>query len=669
MDLDYLILFQTYAILILPGVSVAKQDRVIEEAMSCLRGVFQAAENDDSCWFAGFPCATETDVEGLHKWMSRASGLLNTFVAHLQAMVDTHQRQLTFPLRDELHARYPYSTLLQDTLVTALLVHVWLLPLDVCLSKVLEAYKIAQVNRVSMVQNSPTVLHQTLLGSEDTRLMTAINSYSREHMDHSAFPTAINPMMQPLQWQTIASAPSAQIANLIRSLTTQTNALRQTSMIASMEASDQLPQRWTTTGLIQQNLNIGHVTFQSGLPMYNIQQVTPPILRNYFLPNAENIWQVSQGTYPCVPPEEQALLSLPTLPQVSPGYHSGSETVYHMQLAYPIDPISIVQCTGSQSEIDFRTHVTSFLCMPWRFGVATISKDVTFELSEEGLSKLVKEVPDAMGGHPIRPVKSGTQFIRLRGVRGRPKTLSEFVATKTHWPISMVILLNGQPVELRRKPESPSNMAVDVTSRLHLGTNVLKICFRRPTPAPKKFCYLLALEIVEVAHITDMKAMVSPNDIEVVENLLRSRFQGGDDDEDQMMLDQVDITITDPYTSKILDTPVKSIHCTHLQCFDLDVFLHSRPKDLNTTKEFICPFCDKDARPESLKIDSWMSRVIQEVKERNRYDAKVITVTPDLRWIIKGDDLIGKSKNGTGTRGNGRSKESKGKIVEVIELE
>ena len=650
MDLDYLILFQTYAILMLPELSNTEQDREVQTAKRCLREVFPAVEDDVSFWFAGFPCSIQPDVDSLQRWMSRASGFLYAFVDHAKAMIKTYRRLFTFPSPDELEAIFPYSRLLQETLMSAILVSVWPRPMDACLFKVLEAYKMAQVNRVGIVRNCFLESHRSLMEGEDRRLMAAVKSCSKEHMDHSILPTAIHPTVEPLGGRFIASLPSVRDLGYIRTSTEQARALPESGMAVSNLPLQHRPR----AGLAQQNLSKRHTASQSGFP-------SPA-----FATKPENNWQVSPWVHP---QGHQVLIPPPTLPQILPDYQSNFNIVYPPQFAPEADPINIIRSTGPQSESNLRTHTTTLLCEPWKIGIDNVSRDMIFELWEENLSKLAIETPDTLGGPPIRSVNSGTQFIRLRGVKGRPKNLSEFVAGKTHWPSSMVVLLNGRPVSFRRKPEYPSTMAVDVTSWVRPGTNILTVSFHCSGPASKKFRYLLALEVVEVAHIADMRAVVSPNGIEIAEDLLHSWFQGTDDSEDQITLDQLDVTITDPYTLKIPDTPVKSVYCTHLQCFDLDVFLHSRPKDLNSSKEFVCPLCGKDARPESLEIDSWMMEVIQELKANDRHDAKVITVTPDLRWVIKEDGSSRKSKGGSGVRGNGRDGQAEPKIVQVIELE
>lgn len=37
--------------------------------------------------------------------------------------------------------------------------------------------------------------------------------------------------------------------------------------------------------------------------------------------------------------------------------------------------------------------------------------------------------------------------------------------------------------------------------------------------------------------------------------------------------DTLEITVNDPYTSEMMDCPVRGLHCRHLQCFDLFTYL------------------------------------------------------------------------------------------------
>jgi hypothetical protein len=67
-----------------------------------------------------------------------------------------------------------------------------------------------------------------------------------------------------------------------------------------------------------------------------------------------------------------------------------------------------------------------------------------------------------------------------------------------------------------------------------------------------------------------------------------------------------------PYSSKTIETPVKSIYCTHFQCFDLDNFL----KINKFKKSLKCPICKIECFVDEMYQDMLFLKIIRSCEEK-----------------------------------------------------
>jgi hypothetical protein len=119
------------------------------------------------------------------------------------------------------------------------------------------------------------------------------------------------------------------------------------------------------------------------------------------------------------------------------------------------------------------------------------------------------------------------------------------------------------------------------------------------------------------------------------------------------------IDITDPFSAITFTTPVRGATCTHLECFDLDNWLDTRPSkgmqpcydhppapckcklvpEPSDTDKWKCPICGKDTRPSSLKIDGFLLKVRQQLESEDKLHVKSVLVALDGTWqAVFGDD-------------------------------
>ncbi|PVH67829.1 hypothetical protein DL98DRAFT_636710 [Cadophora sp. DSE1049] len=243
--------------------------------------------------------------------------------------------------------------------------------------------------------------------------------------------------------------------------------------------------------------------------------------------------------------------------------------------------------------------------------------------------------------------------------------MPDWVISDTIWPENCLLEIDGHKLELH-KGDGGKDIPVNITSFIHPnpspdGVNRIKISTSQLWKAAKETCYFIAVEIVEVhqhAQILEMchqsqhiPAAITLNDIK---NSFTRQTRNDDDDDLTMLVSDLSSGLTDPYTARIFDTPVRGTSCVHRECFDLTTFLLTRnlksktPDDLSMIDIWKCPLCGEDARPYSLQIDDFFAHVRGELEKQNNLDAKAIIVSPDGTWMPKLERLLKRKLNDVG---------------------
>jgi hypothetical protein len=257
----------------------------------------------------------------------------------------------------------------------------------------------------------------------------------------------------------------------------------------------------------------------------------------------------------------------------------------------------------------------------------------------------------------------GNVQYRLRCIQPKVEVtrflMPDWVTSDTVWPENCLLEIDGHKLGFCK------DIPVNITSFIHLkpspdGVNRIKISISQPLKAAKETCYFIAVEIVEVlqhAQILEMchqsqhiSATKTLNDIK---NFFTRQTSNDDDDDFTMLVSDLSINLTDPYTARIFETPVRGTSCVHRECFDLKTFLltrnlKSKTPDLSMIGIWNCPLCGKDARPYSLRIDDFFAHVREELEKQNNLDAKAINVSPDGTWTPKLERLLKRKLNDDG---------------------
>lgn len=237
----------------------------------------------------------------------------------------------------------------------------------------------------------------------------------------------------------------------------------------------------------------------------------------------------------------------------------------------------------------------------------------------------------------------------------------------TQWPGHIYVMCNSQAVKIRRKLHNGQDQPAELTRLIRAGRNVLKLSVSNVTPKAGHATMVAVEKVVTLTHSRIM-AMVSERGVlpaEATRRIVRERLtpvgqNGGDDDDVPIIFSNLSIDLADPFTATMFKIPVRGSSCTHLECFDLEVWLGTRlgkstsvhslkcgcglcrrsralGAEPSLTDKWKCPLCDKDARPGSLRVDGFMVEVREALVRRGLTRTKSINVGPDGTWSPKAE--------------------------------
>ena len=189
-----------------------------------------------------------------------------------------------------------------------------------------------------------------------------------------------------------------------------------------------------------------------------------------------------------------------------------------------------------------------------------------------------------------RKAGHGTLLYRLRCIELHSDSteLNEpsWVTRETVWPKCAYVKVNGSPVELRRKTHHAKDLPFDLTAYIKPGDNTITFSIlRTKEDSERKTLWAVAVEVVEVvdqAHIERLPTELTPDEALSAITKTLDKSSGGYDteangDEDLRVVDaHVSIDMTDPFTSRIFNVPVRGTECLHRECFDRDTFFETR---------------------------------------------------------------------------------------------
>ncbi|CAN8105641.1 unnamed protein product [Discula destructiva] len=327
--------------------------------------------------------------------------------------------------------------------------------------------------------------------------------------------------------------------------------------------------------------------------------------------------------------------------------------------------------TRRNGDLDERYYqsVHAFAVPPFRLAYY---HETTFEISPEQFSELYKQktLPNLASANtegqrsiPVREYGHGSLRLRVRCCRPpfvkSPVRESDWVTLDMLWPKHIFVGVNEHKLTIRRGTHNGKDLPIELTDFVVSGTNKLRVTVQRA--AADQPSHYLAVEVLAVAsHSALLKGLEANNRASREETLekIRARISAAPDEDDIVLVDrtgstarELSISLTDPFSASIFKIPARGATCSHMECFDLETWLNTRPirqqlkcghakevctcpKRLEPTEpdKWKCPICFEDARPSSLRIDSFLEDVRRQLQEWNRMDVKSILVAVDGTW-------------------------------------
>ncbi|KAM0557073.1 hypothetical protein ACHAPJ_005336 [Fusarium lateritium] len=269
-------------------------------------------------------------------------------------------------------------------------------------------------------------------------------------------------------------------------------------------------------------------------------------------------------------------------------------------------------------------------------------------------------------------------------------TEPDWVISTTCWPSHIFFDLNRQCLELRRKQHFHKDQPLELTDFLSEGENVLRISFPPVEQNLKPgYKYVMAIEIVEtVSHeaASDMIQAMRHHPIAKTKEKIQRRLSPSDSDDIIIEDKTLTISLADPFSASRVVVPVRGADCKHLECFDLETWLQTRPQkppqkgggplqkgaEPSLVDGWKCPICGLDARPGSLWVDDYLVGVRQSLLSNGDLRTKAITVTADGKWspVLEPDDSDDDSPapqpNGV-VNGNVRKQPTPTTVIEILD--
>ncbi|CAF3644405.1 unnamed protein product [Fusarium graminearum] len=287
-------------------------------------------------------------------------------------------------------------------------------------------------------------------------------------------------------------------------------------------------------------------------------------------------------------------------------------------------------------------------------------RSLPFTVPEDYIRRLTKKNEGT--GFPFCYYAEGSYRYRLRMCM-QPETQpapteSDWVITATSWPSHIFFQLNKKHLEIRRKQHFNKDQPLELTDFLHEGDNFLRFSYppgnQNMTPG---YRYFMAIEIVEtISHDAVCNVVRSIRRFPPGETMakIQRRLRPSDSDDIIIEDETLSISLADPFSATRFLEPVRGLQCKHLECFDLETWLHTRPSkppqkgggpqqkgdEPSMVDVWKCPICSLDARPVSLWIDEYFSGVRQSLVSNGDMQTKSITVTANGRWapVLDADD-------------------------------
>ncbi|PHH73742.1 hypothetical protein CDD82_5300 [Ophiocordyceps australis] len=300
----------------------------------------------------------------------------------------------------------------------------------------------------------------------------------------------------------------------------------------------------------------------------------------------------------------------------------------------------------------FYQYVTHFAVEPRVMAARPGLRFASFSVSEEEKAKLVMTTKS--NGLPMALYSCKSLRYRLRMCKYdrdacEAKT-GDWVTRPCAWPTCLFLTFNDQMIQPRRGQHFGRDLPIELSDLVCVGENTLKVSM--PDEAAnhvKDQLYWMAVEVVTFDDHDGVRLAVEMNEhttIAETKQDVERRLTAGNSDDVVVQNNSLCVSITDPFSFDMIETPVRGVDCKHLECFDLENWLQTRPQKQSKTGNepctvdcWKCPICGLDARPVSLRVNDFLIDVRRNIKDNKSVCVKKIEIVADGSWkAIEEDD-------------------------------
>ncbi|KAL1844225.1 hypothetical protein VTJ49DRAFT_3881 [Mycothermus thermophilus] len=215
--------------------------------------------------------------------------------------------------------------------------------------------------------------------------------------------------------------------------------------------------------------------------------------------------------------------------------------------------------------------------------------ELRFEVTEEQFALAATRPEHIEAKVPVVEHFDGALRWRVRccaaSRSGETPSESQWVTLYTNWPPYIHMTLNGKALDVRRKTHNGKDLPTDLTDKIERGTNVLRIAIHEAPNDPKASVRHLAVELMHtqrhsaiISSIWKHGVMPAEKTLDTIKRRLTlSSLAGVSEDDIRVEASDLAINLADPFSATIFTVPARGASCTHMECFDLDNWLSTRP--------------------------------------------------------------------------------------------
>ncbi|KAE8351451.1 hypothetical protein BDV28DRAFT_137056 [Aspergillus coremiiformis] len=310
------------------------------------------------------------------------------------------------------------------------------------------------------------------------------------------------------------------------------------------------------------------------------------------------------------------------------------------------DPHNSLLAMGpeGETEVELFQYFDSFAVPPTQLGRERCAFRWKFTLTQEILDQFPRARSRGPEQRSLRCYVSGNRVYRLRCIKIFPTTSEMAEAmwsvAESVWPSVLYVHVNGAELFVRRRVHNGKDLPLDITDHLQEGVNDISVHLIRSPAETNDMLYAMAIEVLEVSDLARTFALAQVLSVSECREQIRNRVSSSlPDDEVSVVSDHLSVNLVDPFTARIFDRPVRGRSCKHQDCFDHLTWIQTRASKSgkrNLKNDWKCPICARDARPQSLVIDSFLQEVRAELARTNQLEgARSILIKADGSWELR----------------------------------